>query len=167
MIPFFFFNDTATTEIYTLSLHDALPICQLLRRSPFANQLDEPLPELRRVRPMALRHRGRSFPPQPWGVHETGSTPDDLGRPGAVALSADLDDVTGHRRHHEPHHQRDGENRCQPSSDFHVALLVSDTTGSNAPSPQPGFPIWTHVSPPSWLVNGGITPCLNSFSLSR
>src|ERR1051326_9483001 len=24
----FFFNDTATTEIYTLSLHDALPICQ-------------------------------------------------------------------------------------------------------------------------------------------
>src|SRR5256885_13221628 len=27
---FFFFNDTATTEIYTLSLHDALPICPTL-----------------------------------------------------------------------------------------------------------------------------------------
>src|SRR2546427_9599800 len=27
---FFFFNDTATTEIYTLSLHDALPILQKL-----------------------------------------------------------------------------------------------------------------------------------------
>src|ERR1039457_1725773 len=26
LYPFFFFNDTATTEIYTLSLHDALPI---------------------------------------------------------------------------------------------------------------------------------------------
>src|SRR2546430_12536108 len=26
---FFFFNDTATTEIYTLSLHDALPISHL------------------------------------------------------------------------------------------------------------------------------------------
>src|SRR5258707_11471413 len=26
MVHFFFFNDTATTEIYTLSLHDALPI---------------------------------------------------------------------------------------------------------------------------------------------
>src|SRR3712207_7311108 len=26
MVVFFFFNDTATTEIYTLSLHDALPI---------------------------------------------------------------------------------------------------------------------------------------------
>src|SRR5476651_2913364 len=30
---FFFFNDTATTEIYTLSLHDALPIWPA-RRSP-------------------------------------------------------------------------------------------------------------------------------------
>src|SRR6266436_9157644 len=29
---FFFFNDTATTEIYTLSLHDALPICRELDR---------------------------------------------------------------------------------------------------------------------------------------
>src|SRR2546430_10314608 len=29
---FFFFNDTATTEIYTLSLHDALPICRGRRR---------------------------------------------------------------------------------------------------------------------------------------
>src|SRR3712207_7055269 len=27
VVLFFFFNDTATTEIYTLSLHDALPIC--------------------------------------------------------------------------------------------------------------------------------------------
>src|SRR5256885_11976782 len=33
---FFFFNDTATTEIYTLSLHDALPICigDELRKDP-------------------------------------------------------------------------------------------------------------------------------------
>src|SRR5256885_12653736 len=28
VVFFFFFNDTATTEIYTLSLHDALPICE-------------------------------------------------------------------------------------------------------------------------------------------
>src|SRR5256886_11432327 len=40
---FFFFNDTATTEIYTLSLHDALPISARARlpsvsdpRSPYA-----------------------------------------------------------------------------------------------------------------------------------
>src|SRR2546429_2759184 len=31
---FFFFNDTATTEIYTLSLHDALPICCGLSLTP-------------------------------------------------------------------------------------------------------------------------------------
>src|SRR5688572_32888797 len=30
---FFFFNDTATTEIYTLSLHDALPISPTTTRS--------------------------------------------------------------------------------------------------------------------------------------
>src|SRR2546426_11037358 len=33
LFSFFFFNDTATTEIYTLSLHDALPI---FRRGPIA-----------------------------------------------------------------------------------------------------------------------------------
>src|SRR2546425_11490520 len=33
-IYFFFFNDTATTEIYTLSLHDALPISSEALRSP-------------------------------------------------------------------------------------------------------------------------------------
>src|ERR1022692_4663116 len=30
---FFFFNDTATTEIYALSLHDALPICLIGNRA--------------------------------------------------------------------------------------------------------------------------------------
>src|SRR5256885_12603062 len=39
---FFFFNDTATTEIYTLSLHDALPISvprhRGLRRGPGSRQ---------------------------------------------------------------------------------------------------------------------------------
>src|SRR3712207_7217335 len=33
MVSLFFFNDTATTEIYTLSLHDALPICEHLHRA--------------------------------------------------------------------------------------------------------------------------------------
>src|SRR5438034_9690039 len=36
MLFFFFFNDTATTEIYTLSLHDALPI------SPVGRRADQP-----------------------------------------------------------------------------------------------------------------------------
>src|SRR5260370_836074 len=37
---FFFFNDTATTEIYTLSLHDALPILQKIRSATLA-QIDD------------------------------------------------------------------------------------------------------------------------------
>src|SRR5688572_30961022 len=37
LLIFFFFNDTATTEIYTLSLHDALPICW--RRAGAADDL--------------------------------------------------------------------------------------------------------------------------------
>src|SRR5437899_12820139 len=36
-LSFFFFNDTATTEIYTLSLHDALPI---YRRNRYTIQSD-------------------------------------------------------------------------------------------------------------------------------
>src|SRR2546430_15236365 len=45
---FFFFNDTATSEIYTLSLHDALPICNQLggghveRRIAYAHALRGP-----------------------------------------------------------------------------------------------------------------------------
>src|SRR3712207_7640946 len=45
MLFFFFFNDTATTEIYTLSLHDALPIWRsdhpdLRRRLSYALLVD-------------------------------------------------------------------------------------------------------------------------------
>src|SRR3712207_7502088 len=41
---FFFFNDTATTEIYTLSLHDALPISAMravVYRRPFEVAVEE------------------------------------------------------------------------------------------------------------------------------
>src|SRR3712207_7713756 len=44
--PVFFFNDTATTEIYTLSLHDALPIS---RRRPHRDH--GRLPRLLELRP--------------------------------------------------------------------------------------------------------------------
>src|SRR5256886_9980552 len=37
--PYFFFNDTATTEIYTLSLHDALPILMELALAPSVEDL--------------------------------------------------------------------------------------------------------------------------------
>src|SRR3712207_7230619 len=44
--PFFFFNDTATTEIYTLSLHDALPI---YRQDPGEEIAEERALDLARV----------------------------------------------------------------------------------------------------------------------
>src|SRR6266480_4821179 len=43
---FFFFNDTATTEIYTLSLHDALPIwlqAQVKRGAGYGHSIREPI----------------------------------------------------------------------------------------------------------------------------
>src|SRR5258706_15633247 len=46
---FFFFNDTATTEIYTLSLHDALPIC--LRSGTGRRFLRRTAPSHARYRP--------------------------------------------------------------------------------------------------------------------
>src|SRR3990167_7161699 len=42
----FFFNDTATTEIYTLSLHDALPIFVQVELRPSAHQLSYQLVHL-------------------------------------------------------------------------------------------------------------------------
>src|SRR3712207_8813066 len=40
-MSFFFFNDTATTEIYTLSLHDALPIWPAVVHPEVVPDLDE------------------------------------------------------------------------------------------------------------------------------
>src|SRR3712207_7463492 len=47
IVSVFFFNDTATTEIYTLSLHDALPIC---RPWPASGSRRTPRPRPRRGR---------------------------------------------------------------------------------------------------------------------
>src|SRR2546430_13508452 len=50
---FFFFNDTATTEIYTLSLHDALPICSR------CNGMWRPMDDIVSSLPMACTRRDR------------------------------------------------------------------------------------------------------------
>src|SRR2546430_12589404 len=54
----FFFNDTATTEIYTLSLHDALPICWHLaqRRRDCARRRRSWLPVLDARPPRSEEH---------------------------------------------------------------------------------------------------------------
>ena len=68
----FFFNDTATTEIYTLSLHDALPICPIqidaltdvqvlyLDFDPLLLQQECACPHKAQVTANLLREMGRS-----------------------------------------------------------------------------------------------------------
>src|SRR3989449_11433684 len=53
MLFFFFFNDTATTEIYTLSLHDALPISHVQHRA--AGVIHEDTAD--RTQPLEVLHR--------------------------------------------------------------------------------------------------------------
>src|SRR2546427_8478175 len=70
ILHIFFFNDTATTEIYTLSLHDALPIYHLLRAVHGLHHLfmaieiaEQELLELQRLLPhgIAEAHQGASL----------------------------------------------------------------------------------------------------------
>src|SRR2546430_8808764 len=56
LFSFFFFNDTATTEIYTLSLHDALPISFWPHEVPA-------LCNIRRTRPCLRKCSGRNGAP--------------------------------------------------------------------------------------------------------
>src|SRR2546426_3653722 len=63
---FFFFNDTATTEIYTLSLHDALPISRTGPR-PAGNRRGPRGPPRPRCAPRARAPRPRRLG---WGRSE-------------------------------------------------------------------------------------------------
>src|SRR3712207_7744988 len=56
LLVFFFFNDTATTKIYTLSLHDALPI-SCVPRSPPGAVLGETVRVREGDRPCEFRDR--------------------------------------------------------------------------------------------------------------
>src|SRR2546427_1978387 len=60
---FFFFNDTATTEIYTLSLHDALPICEADHRAFEAWRARADVHEQAWLRALAVSQRAGSLPP--------------------------------------------------------------------------------------------------------
>src|SRR3712207_7854327 len=59
MFCFFFFNDTATTEIYTLSLHDALPIWRRRSRRSRHRRKRSPLRAHEQLRSASTR-RSRS-----------------------------------------------------------------------------------------------------------
>src|SRR5947209_18815373 len=57
---YFFVNDTATTEIYTLSLHDALPISKGSATPATATVTDAPPTERRRLRSVSKPIRNNS-----------------------------------------------------------------------------------------------------------
>src|SRR3989441_1888597 len=84
LIFFFFFNDTATTEIYTLSLHDALPISE--------HRVDVGVDEARQHRrPMGVDHGVRV-------VVEPAAEPNDRSVPDhqRVAVQERAPDVPAH-----------------------------------------------------------------------
>src|SRR3712207_9224252 len=60
IFSFFFFNDTATTEIYTLSLHDALPIWSRPARPTGRDRRSGRRPPPRRGRHRSPRRRARA-----------------------------------------------------------------------------------------------------------
>src|SRR2546426_10430949 len=91
----FFFNDTATTEIYTLSLHDALPISQA-RSKAFPNtalpscrtrrgQRNQPATGQRFTRPRLSRQRITVSPASPPPSDPANTRPPDPADPGATA----------------------------------------------------------------------------------
>src|SRR5256886_12942181 len=100
---FFFFNDTATTEIYTLSLHDALPISRssgLARRRERGGGPDEvraeprvraPAPSVALVLLLGAAHAGAQESAAPTRLEPVVVTPTRLDQqaghaPGTVAL---------------------------------------------------------------------------------
>src|SRR6478672_12730955 len=67
---FFFFNDTATTEIYTLSLHDALPISPFMLMTCQVQRDKQPLvPAITHVDGTARQQTvSRATNPKYWGL---------------------------------------------------------------------------------------------------
>src|SRR2546426_2126593 len=82
MLSLFFFNDTATTEIYTLSLHDALPIYAAPSRPHAAPQ--QPADRLRHLPREHGRRVSRS------GAHRRRYTPSVLDRKSTRLNSSHL-----------------------------------------------------------------------------
>src|SRR4030065_1641730 len=87
----FFFNDTATTEIYTLSLHDALPIYPERFPEDFMFQLTKEEADvwLRSRSQIAILKRGKNIKYLPYAFTEHGAimAANVLNSPQAVRMS--------------------------------------------------------------------------------
>ena len=84
---FFFFNDTATTEIYTLSLHDALPISM----SEMQARVDELLPHAEDHVVVYCHHGMRSLQVTQWLLSQDFKQCQSMAG-GIDAWSSDIDD---------------------------------------------------------------------------
>src|SRR3712207_7805709 len=106
----FFFNDTATTEIYTLSLHDALPISRVgVRVERVVGVLErlEPRPEL--VVQQAGQQLGEGQERLPLlGREVVGAHGDDAG------LAERDESLTGHVRSPSRRSRSSGNRACSP-----------------------------------------------------
>src|SRR2546430_9541251 len=96
---FFFFNDTATTEIYTLSLHDALPISSHSARADADRPCDGAMPRRppHRVRARACADRGGS----PLGADVGAARPRCAGRRSSAGGGDDSPSVAPRQRRPE------------------------------------------------------------------
>src|SRR2546422_11672031 len=106
---FFFFNDTATTEIYTLSLHDALPIYRLRER--VVERVEE--------------HEGGDDPSRLGGI-EPGGCERDMHGPRELALGSGRRDRGSDQsqEQHDDRNQRRADDRAtrQPFGHAHPPL---------------------------------------------
>src|SRR3990172_4699541 len=117
LIYFFFFNDPATTEIYTLSLHDALPIwsppeAESPNRRPWSHSVSRGVMRGSRLvswkrRPMRARRACEGVRPRTRTVPEEGRR-----RPARRERRVDLPEPLGPRR---PKTEPEGMSRERPS----------------------------------------------------
>src|SRR2546430_14252384 len=84
-ICFFFFNDTATTEIYTLSLHDALPILE--------NQSSTGMPTTHGCIEDSARQAGIAGAAEPPSEHPTGALVQHDGEKAPPTTDWEIGDV--------------------------------------------------------------------------
>src|SRR5690606_13006406 len=84
--PFFFLNDTATTELYTLSLHDALPISKTTAR--YMPGSGEELPPAPEGYMWVVETPAMGF--QPGGHYQARLVPLELDEDGFVTLPANM-----------------------------------------------------------------------------
>src|SRR5260370_38081709 len=106
---FFFFNDTATTEIYTLSLHDALPISlssgrpRQRRQGEFFRSppSDNPMADARGVDQHGEDRQARLDHPVRIARGNAARSGPDLGSKGAAPRQRPAGPAPGHRRGRE------------------------------------------------------------------